>query len=508
TELEGNTTTYTIAYTFGWEPLQQYLIKFPDGNYQTLRASWDTQKKKWFHQYPDTIIPTSDWLHWTGNAQVWNSMCASCHSTNLKKNFTETTRTYNTTYDVMNVSCEACHGPGSKHVAVMQIKNYTGNTYYTRLDKSSKDMQINVCGTCHGRRTALTANSNPQTDFLEFYYPDGQQLDEVYNYGSFLSSKMYRYGVVCTDCHNPHSGKIKLEGNALCLQCHAVEYDSPAHHFHAEKTAGAQCKSCHMDGRNYMVNDYRHDHSFRVPRPDQSVKYNTPNACISCHENKTNSWAAEAIRKWYGAERKYHFSDDLIPGSFANGNSLAHLQRLMADTAVNAIVKATALTYMSYLPEPKALDNIIAATTHPSALVRTNAFISLLNYRQNTDVSILTKGLTDPVRSVRIAAYRVLANPAITKIEDAYLAAYTSVQSEYLAYLDANADFAAGQILKGEYYQEINDLQTAEKCYLNALALDKLLEAPRLNLAIIYSKQQRNAKTWEQLQLLIQYHPQ
>lgn len=518
TELEGTTKSYAIAYTFGWEPLQQYLIKFPNGNFQTLRASWDTKSNKWFHQYPDTIIPTDDWLHWTGNAQVWNAMCASCHSTNLKKNFTESTRTYNTTYDIINVSCEACHGPGNKHVTAMQNENYTGENFYTRLDKSSKDMQINVCGTCHGRRTVLTANNNPQTDFLqyfipdvlttEFYYPDGQQLEEVYNYGSFLSSKMYRYGVVCTDCHNPHSGKIKLEGNTLCLQCHTPDYDSPTHHFHAEKTAGAQCKSCHMDGRNYMVNDYRHDHSFRVPRPDQSEKFGTPNACISCHENKTNTWAAEAIRKWYGGERKYHFSDDLIPGSLVNEKSFPHLQKLLADTAVNAIVKATAITYMSYLPDQSAINEIITATTNTSPLVRTNAFISLLNYRQNMDVSVLIKGLTDPVRAVRVAAFRVLANPEITKIDDAHLAAYTSVQSEYLAYLDANADFAAGQILKGEYYQEINDLQSAEKHYLNALTLDKLLEVPRLNLAIIYSKQNLTIKTWEQLQLLMQHHPQ
>lgn len=517
TEIEGKTTSYPIAYTFGWEPLQQYLIRFPSGNYQTLRASWDTKKNIWFHQYPDTILPTSDWLHWTGAAQTWNAMCASCHSTNLQKNFTESTRSYNTTYDIINVSCEACHGAGQQHVAAMQQKGKVENTYYAKLGKQQQDMQLSVCGTCHGRRSALTMDNNPHTEFEQFftadlitsenYFADGQQEGEVYNYGSFLSSKMYRYGVVCSDCHDPHSAKIKFDGNALCLQCHKPEYDGPAHHFHTQGSLGSKCMNCHMDGRNYMVNDYRHDHSFRVPRPDQSMQYGTPNACVSCHENKSNAWAAEAIKNWYGAKRKYHFSDDLLPGSLVNDKSFSHLQKLMADTAVNAIVKATSVAYMAQLPQPEAIDALVEATTHPSELVRASAFRGLLNYRQQVDINVLIKGLTDPVRSVRISAYRVLANPMIMKIADENIGPYTSAQSEYLTYLDANADFASGQVLKGEYYQELNDQKKAEYHYLMALEMDKLLEGPRLNLAIIYSQMGMNAKASEQLMLMMQLHP-
>lgn len=518
TELEGVTTSYAIAYTFGWQPLQQYLIRFPQGNYQTLRASWDTKTNKWFHQYPDTIIPTGDWLHWTGAAQIWNSMCASCHSTNIEKHFTESTRSYNTTYDIINVSCEACHGPGAQHVALMQSGKPAENAHYTNPGKAQQDLQISLCGTCHGRRTALTMDNNPHTDFLQYYLPellttenyfaDGQQKGEVYNYASFLSSKMYRWGVTCTDCHDPHSAKIKLDGNALCLQCHAPKYDSPSHHFHTEGSLGASCVNCHLDGRYYMVNDYRHDHSFRVPRPDQSVKFGTPNACNSCHENKSAQWAADAVVKWYGPHRKYHFSDDLIPGSKLDSTSLSHLQHLMADSAVNEIVKATAITYLAGLHQKEAIDIILAMTSHTSSIIRAAAYMELLPYRQQVPVATLLQGLTDTVRAVRLAAFRTLVNPQITKIEDQYTANYYAVQSEYLEYLAANADFASGQVIQGEYYQESGDLQQAEYHYLIALDMDSLLEEPRLNLAVVYSQQGNTEKTREQLRLMMQLHPE
>ncbi len=106
------------------------------------------------------------------------------------------------------------------------------------------------------------------------YHADGQQRDEVYNWGSFLQSKMYASGVTCSDCHDPHSGKLRAEGNALCAACHLPsKYDAAAHHHHKPGSAGAACVACHMPTTTYMVVDPRHDHSLRVPRPDLSVKF-------------------------------------------------------------------------------------------------------------------------------------------------------------------------------------------------------------------------------------------
>ena len=116
-EIDDSEKEYSISYTFGVVPLQQYLVAFENGKKQVLRATWDVLKKEWFHQYKGDSIEPQDWLHWTKGAQNWNTMCAECHSTNLEKNYNIDEDSFNTTYSEINVSCESCHGPGSEHVA-------------------------------------------------------------------------------------------------------------------------------------------------------------------------------------------------------------------------------------------------------------------------------------------------------------------------------------------------------------------------------------------------------
>jgi hypothetical protein len=135
------------------------------------------------------------------------------------------------------------------------------------------------------------------------YHADGQIDDEVYVYGSFLQSKMYKVGVTCSDCHDPHSLALKAPGNGVCHQCHAVEkYETEKHRFHTPGSSGANCVDCHMPAKTYMVIDPRRDHSFRIPRLDLSVQLGTPNACNRCHRDKPATWAAAKVREWYGHE--------------------------------------------------------------------------------------------------------------------------------------------------------------------------------------------------------------
>ena len=202
------TASYKVAYTFGWHPLQQYLLQTENGKFQTLRASWDTDNNKWFHQSAGTIVEPHDWLSWNRGGQNWNTMCSSCHSTHLKKNYNENTDSFNTTYEEINVACESCHGPGGKHLDAQSNKTITDP--YLGGALSNQKSQINNCGTCHARRTMLEDLSDPNTDFLHRFIPqnlttthyeaDGQIEGEDFVYGSFLSSKMYRNHVACNNC--------------------------------------------------------------------------------------------------------------------------------------------------------------------------------------------------------------------------------------------------------------------------------------------------------------------
>jgi predicted CXXCH cytochrome family protein len=256
-DLESDPEVYTIAYTFGVEPLQQYLVEFPGGRMQALRATWDTEQEIWFHQYSGQEIPEHDWMHWTRGAQNWNTMCADCHSTNLQSGYDWESDTYHSTWSSINVSCEACHGPGSRHLKWAEEAAEEDTDPYIQ-SVEGQTAQINTCGPCHARRTKLLDSITIGADFHEqyeiqtlspeFYHPDGQIREEDYVLGSFLSSRMYLEGVMCTDCHNPHSNELILTGNALCMQCHEPEYDSEAHHFHPIGTEGAECINCHMTG--------------------------------------------------------------------------------------------------------------------------------------------------------------------------------------------------------------------------------------------------------------------
>ncbi|MCU0596484.1 MAG: hypothetical protein MUC98_13625, partial [Desulfobacterota bacterium] len=248
---EGKMGDFEVQYTFGWFPLQQYLVPFPAGRFQCLPIAWDVREKKWYHLYPNEALDPKDWLYWTNAAQNWNGMCAECHSTNLKKNYDVKMDTYKTTWSDIDVGCEACHGPGSLHVqwaempdmARPRVENYE---LVVKTSGIGSRKLVELCAPCHSRRASLGDYTHAEADLLdsmlpsllteELYFPDGQILDEVYAYGSFTQSKMYHRDVRCSNCHDVHGLKVIKEGNGLCLQCHrAEEYDSREHHFHKKK---------------------------------------------------------------------------------------------------------------------------------------------------------------------------------------------------------------------------------------------------------------------------------
>jgi predicted CXXCH cytochrome family protein len=505
---------YEVLYVFGHFPLQQYLIAFPGGRMQSTRVSWDSRDKQWFHQYAGRVVHHDDWLHWTGNSQNWNTMCASCHSTDLQKNYDEQADTYNTTWKEINVSCESCHGPGSSHIAYINSGQYQkGNRvenaglFYGR--DTISQLQLNTCAACHARKSDVAPDLLrsdeimddliPQVLTNELYFADGQIMEEDYEYGSFTQSKMFHQNVRCTSCHNPHSGKLRLTGNNLCLSCHKAEYSTPAHHFHPAGTPGAQCVNCHMVTRTYMGVDHRRDHSFRIPRPDQSLKYGTPNACTDCHDHQTAKWAAERIVEWYGPERKYHFSDDLIPGSLLNDQSETHLVKLLGDSTQPEIARATAAYYLGNIQTMTAVGSLLEALQDKKALVRYHVLRSLENFPPDHWRNRAHVSLTDKVRAVRIAAadlYHRLPGDALPPdAKEAYLKA----DAENLTFLQYQTDFSVGNVMMADYEMQGNDHPEAIRYYQRALKMDSLMNYARMNLAATYNAVGQNEEALKTL---------
>ena len=67
---DGRMADFEVTYTFGVEPLQQYLIETGNGRLQPLQIAWNTRDGKWFHLLPNEKAPPGDVLHWTGRYQT------------------------------------------------------------------------------------------------------------------------------------------------------------------------------------------------------------------------------------------------------------------------------------------------------------------------------------------------------------------------------------------------------------------------------------------------------
>lgn len=501
-EVDGLKHTYPVKYTFGYSPLQQYLIETDKGRLQATRVSWNNVDKKWFHQYANQKIYPNDWLHWTGNGQNWNTMCASCHSTNFKKNYDFESDSYKSSYSEINVACESCHGAGSKHQDYINSQEYKNGTkiagHYLAYGKSDNNkLQLKSCAPCHARKADITQTSASNAELLdelipeiistEHYYGDGQINDEDYEYGSFVQSKMFHNKVKCSDCHQPHSGKLKKNGNNLCLTCHEPKYNSESHHFHKGKNESSLCINCHMPQKTYMGIDRRRDHSFRIPRPDQSLIYKTPNACNACHTDKSAEWAASKINQWYGTERRYHFSNDLLPGSLINDQSQPHLLKLLNDTSMPEIARATAVNYLSEILNEASVNALLNHLTDQQPLVRYHIYRALEKFPADYWKETATLGLSDKVRAVRIAAADLYHFLGENNIPPKAKSAYMQANTENKNYLKYNRDFAVGNVMMADYSVQENDYLNAIKHYLRGLQKDSLMNYARFNLSAAYN---------------------
>lgn len=499
----GLENSYKIWKTFGFWPLQQYLVKGENGEVHTLRVSWNSEEKKWYHQYLGEKIAPKDWLHWTKGGQRWNTMCADCHSTDVRKNYDVEADQFSTTYKTMNVGCEACHGPGSKHIIWAQDPQTDEKGIFKPVEQTAI---INQCGPCHSRRSKLRDQVLPWEDFHQnhilqnlspdFYEVDGQIKEEDYVLGSFLSSKMFHEGVKCTDCHNPHSLKLKAKGNNLCLSCHEPKYDKEEHHHHPISSVGAECVNCHMPGKTYMGHDFRRDHSFRVPRPDQSIIFGTSNACNDCHADKTANWASQKVIQWYGPDRQPHYSDYLAMSSKTDLES-AEQEKLVAfvnNDQFPEIARSTVIENLQNKLDQEYFIQLIEANLNSSPLILN----SLLNYfgqdSPEARLYVARQHLFHPSRPVRQNATSLLLDIPRSQLSAEEINQLNLNEKELLQTLLYNADFPTGRLQLGDYYMKKQQIATAIRHYLKALEMDSLLLPVYSNLATAYNLNQENDK--------------
>jgi len=550
---DGTLEDYQISYVFGIRPLQQYLIAFPGGRLQCLPTCWDTRPagaggQKWFHIYQDERIPPGDLLYWTRITQNWNYMCAECHSTDLHKNYSYKEKAYHTTWSEIDVSCEACHGPGSEHIEwarqmesgslsgvdpsmglVVRLKDTDNASWVFHPDSvtarrsipRSSDVMVQMCARCHSRRAVATEAYYHGGSLLNTHWPslleeglyfaDGQIEDEVYVYGSFLQSKMYQAGVICKDCHEPHSGKVYSDGNALCYRCHmATEFGTRKHHFHDPAKAGASCTDCHMPERTYMVVDPRRDHSIRIPRPDLSEKLGTPNACNQCHADKSISWATQYVKKWYGEDfvNREHYGETFWAGRRQYPEALDDLISLAGDRDRPPMVRATAIYLLQNYPTPEATALLRLIITDAEPLIRYATLQAAERGEAGFIRDLAVPRLRDSVLVVRLTAARLLTRVPREMIPAGSMEGLNKALEEYGASLMINADHPSTHMNFGNMYLNTGNYEKAEASYKEAIDLEPGLVGPYINLADLYRRENRDDLGEKVLEEALERYPE
>ncbi len=546
---DGKQETFEVKYTFGYRPLQQYLVEFPDGRLQCLPLTWDTEAKRWYHLYPNEAIPAGDELHWTGPLQNWNYMCAACHSTNLQKNYDLASNTYHTTWSEIDVSCETCHGPGSIHVQLSDASSFFWDRRVgfglPNLKSDDPHVEIETCAPCHSRRRIVYPGFQAGDRFLDYYYPellnsnlyyaDGQILEEDYVYGSFIQSKMYAKGVRCSDCHDPHSMRIKdrdpdapwwkITNNKVCTDCHmgqhpAGKYDTPTHHHHPDSSKpGTLCVECHAPETSYMVVDPRRDHSFRNPRPDLTVSLDIPNACTGCHHDEskgeTAEWAEEKLREWYGPRKgPKHFAYAIAAGREVKPEGEPLLEAVLRRTDISGSVRASCLLLLARYPSAVVRPEFIEALKHPDALVRTAAVRALgeaivpdTGEGRAELARWLGPMVGDSIRSVRTEAARVLAVVPKEMLAADDREAFDRALEEYILGQKSVGDQAAAHLNLAVLYMNLGRIKEAEKQYTTALRLDSKFVPARINLAMLYDQQGKKDEAARLFREVIELRP-
>lgn len=450
----------------GMPPVVQFLVPRDGGRLQVTSMAYDPAGAEWFDVFGEERQP-GEWGHWTGGGMTWNAQCAGCHSTGVTKGWDEASASYRTEVSEHGVTCAACHGDLPTHDAA--------------FDAPAPDMDR--CAACHSRRADLTGQFVPGERFLdhfapqlvdtsETFWPDGQVREEDFEWTAFEGSAMHDKGVTCINCHDPHSGKLRAEGDALCLGCHSALPGFTLHDKHPTDTKPQppSCVDCHMPVTTYMQRDRRHDHGFVIPDPWTAVNLGIPDPCTRCHAELTPkrdaSWALAAATRWWGdrvpAARARTIA--LAKGRAGDPSSVSALVSALRSEPRGAWRAATASVLELYTDRSEVRAALVAAMSDADPLVRFASAGSLSPVAGESDVvSVLEGALADPVRCVRIAAARAL------RFE---LSPGNVRAAEYVTYLSLASDTPTGLLERGSWSLLLGDSAGAVRDLARAVQLD------------------------------------
>jgi len=539
--LSGSNETFIVERIIGHQPLRQMLVPFPGGRWQTAEASWDPRSNEWFNVFGAEDRGPGEWGHWTGRGMNWNTMCATCHNTRLRKNYDATNDVFHTAMVERGVGCESCHGPMKDHND-WQYANKGKNLKDPTIKKLSRDQMFDTCAACHSRRGEITGDPKPGDSFYDhhllsivdesnLFYPDGQVWDEDYEVSALLGSKMFHKGVRCTDCHDFHSAKVRLPGNMMCLSCHGpgqtnapvinpvthsrhkvfgfdtngtmLNFDLGDYHPNTIKETGGECVNCHMPQTVYMQRHSRHDHGFTIPDPLLTKQFGIPNACNRCHQDKDADWSLKYVEEWYGEKMNRpsrQRAQTVARARLGDDAARSHLLQMLKHDEIDYWRAVAANMLERWVSEPEVASALVQQLTDTNALVRQNIVQTLTPLAQASPEiqTAMTARLNDLSRNVRVVAAQALAT---TVALDSLAAA------ELRHMMQHNADQPAGQMQLGAFAFARGDRTNALQHFQTATKWDPFSPGIRHETAIVLSQLNRPQEALRELQAAVRLAP-
>ncbi|MEO7133718.1 MAG: multiheme c-type cytochrome [Vicinamibacterales bacterium] len=601
---------FNVDYTLGSKRYQGYLSMLPEGRIYVLPLFWHVASQRWIDWKEITSVPEG--AH--NLRQIWNSNCFNCHATNIVQGYSVAEQRYNTTWTEMGIGCEACHGPGLQHVTLMDAweKDPASRPNY---DPSSKNRQLtdifkiltvrsaeprriyDTCAYCHGNKRNvflgfkggdhyadyavpfLISDPLPENDLQGEFWPDGRPNRFNRPQALTLSGCFKAGAVACTSCHVAHGSRNEFslkvninqgrDGDALCTQCHTQPKSSSpqaltpsfsgpgleGHTFHKPDSAGSRCISCHMSDVNWRLLIRRRDHTFQPPVPENTVQFGIPNACTTCHDDRSPEWAAKQMDAWWNdGERRSKvasLADTMYRAGSGDNTTLPALAKLAVDRSEGLLIRASAADFIGRLvsewrtgntragaptqtsfdggptgastnvlrgdsdrrttvepssnvsrtpPDvtPTIVNALIGAAADPEPVVRAVAVEALgkIGERQRALAPVLAR-LVDPARVVRAKAAEVLVTFGVVTLPGEAGAALRKAQDDYVARLGAFPDLASNHAARGFFESERGNVSAAREALDHATALAPLSAYPWVLRGVLFAREGKFADAVE-----------
>jgi len=506
TDIDGVSNKIQPVAVLGSRDHCYFLSRSESGAFSLLPLAYSTRERTWFRMrdslYNHCNMTREEFHAWEATDRLFSTTCYSCHVNPANSHYNPATNSYLGERFEEGVSCESCHGPADEHDKAMRALapgEEAAELLITRVSAFSHQQVNDLCSSCHMTAQPLTATYPPGKRYLDHFMPeigirgtDTSTNRKAYLYSDWEMNPCRQSGKLdCLHCHDA-GGEFRFAAASdnACTSCHQdIAADIPSHSHHPVESEGSRCISCHMTASTSLGERFT-DHSFSPPMPLATIRTGLPNACNSCHSERSSWWALSYTRKWYPE----NYEDSAIylaqiAGEVDSRNPRKKKELMeLIQKDQNPIYIADIIRNIEARKNPNLSTLAEPSINSSSPLVRSAAIEALGHYPNKARAELFTAALHDDFRVVRISAFEALLNLPDSLLGSAQLAARDSMVNQYAAYLLARPDNWKAYNNLGDLFFRTGKYSMALKSYESAIAIDPSVCQPMISAGLSYAR--------------------